>query len=115
MSARNQELLHQMTSGPDISLDDWLNMVSIFRERRNRMFGADLFLDPAMAIFAALGRDANRAGLPLDVLSDAAGVSPSLTRRWLMILIERRYVEELEGMRFKLTADARARLQEIYS
>ena len=56
MSAQNPALLQHLASGSDIPLGDWLNLVSIMRERRNRILGADLFHDPSMAIFVALGR-----------------------------------------------------------
>jgi DNA-binding IclR family transcriptional regulator len=68
-----------------------------------------------MAIFVLLGRDANKAGLPFETLVDAAEVSPNVTRRWLLVLIERGFVEELPGNRFKLSADGRARLKSVYS
>lgn len=115
MSAQNTALLQHLASGSDIPLDDWLNLVSIMRERRNRILGADLFLDPAMSIFVALGRDANLGGMPLEALVRATGVSQDVTRRWLLILMDRGFVEEFPGRRFRLSNDGRARLQQIYS
>lgn len=115
MSAQSQALLQHLASGPDIPLDDWLNLVSIMRERRNQLVGADLFHDPAMSIFVALGRDAHIGGLPLEALVRATGVSQDVTRRWILILMDRGFVEELPGKRFKLSTDGRARLQQVYS
>lgn len=115
MRALNPALLRHLASGPDIPLDDWLNLVSIMRERRNRILGADLFHDPAMAILLALGRDAHGGGLPLVALVSATGVSLDVARRLALILIERGFVEVLQGKHFKLTTDGRARLQQSYS
>lgn len=115
MRAQNPTILQHLAIGPDIPLDDWLNLVSIMRERRDRLLGADLFHDPAMSIFVALGRDAHMGGLPLEALVRATGVSQDVTRRWLLILIDRGFVAELAGKRFKLSTDGRARLQQVYS
>ncbi len=115
MSAQKPALFQDLACGSDIPLDDWLNLVSIMRERRNRILGADLFLDPAMSIFVALGRVANMGGLPLETLVRATGVSQDVTHRWLLILLDRGFVDELPGKRFKLSTDGRARLQQIYS
>lgn len=115
MSAQNPALLQHLASGSDIPLDDWLNLVSIMRERRNRILGADLFHDPAMSILVTLGRDANLGGLPLEALVRASGVSQDVTHRWLLILMDRGFVEESPGKRFKLSTDGKARLQQIYS
>lgn len=62
MSSSKPALPTHLISDTDIPLDDWLNLVRIVRERRDRVFGADLFHDPAMSILVLLGREASKGG-----------------------------------------------------
>jgi hypothetical protein len=114
MSAQRSNLFQHIASPSEIPLNEWLNLVSIARERRIRLFGADLCNDVVQAIFVTLGRDVHAEGLPIEGLVKATGASLDVTRRWLSILTSRNHLEELGGG-FKLSSDGRARLQQIYS
>jgi hypothetical protein len=115
MSVQRSDLFQPIASPADIPLDDWLSLVAMVRERRNRLFGAELCNDVVQAIFVTLGRSAHAGGLPIKSIVDATGASEALTSRWLSILAGRNLVDELPGNWFKLSDDGRARLQQIYS
>ncbi|GAA4764454.1 hypothetical protein [Novosphingobium ginsenosidimutans] len=115
MSSSKPALPTHLISDTDIPLDDWLNLVRIVRERRDRVFGADLFHDPAMSILVLLGREASKGGLPFEIIAGAARLSSEAARRWLLILVDRGFIEAMHADRFKLSADGRARLESVYS
>lgn len=95
------------------SYDGWIELVFRMRDRRNAIFGSDLFGDPAWEILLVLGLDANIAGSSVGAIAEASGISLEATRRWLAILISRGHVECHDQINFQLTEQARAGLPKI--
>jgi hypothetical protein len=104
------------TSDPsELPLNDWLNLSGLVRERRNRLFGEDLFLDPAWAILLMLGKTCNYPGAKLQSLNAATGFPIESLRRWIAVLVDRGFVEMTGEDLFALSEDGRDRLGQVYS
>ncbi len=94
-------------------VNSWLDFARSTREMRSKIYGADLFSDPAWDIMLYLGGDARTGGADFDEVRRAVGLSFDLTRRWLAILVEHGHVEELGAKRFRMTRSARQSLPRI--
>jgi hypothetical protein len=115
MTDRRPIMPQQVGSGSDLPLDDWLNLASIMRQRRSRLIGEDLFIDPAWGIFLALGRSENQAGLSFNALVNAAGQSAESTCRWVTVLMKRKLVKRVGDDLFVLSVEGMDRLQRIFA
>lgn len=69
-----------------------IDAILSMRRKRDSLFGSDLFGDQAWDILLILFATSNRGlGLSLDTLTSKLSGSPEVTKRWLLVLIERGY------------------------
>lgn len=93
--------------------EGWISLVMRMRERRNSLFGRDLFVDPAWDILLRLASDANTEGVTGDGLALDIKLSPNVTCRWLRILVDRGHVERTEDGLYRLSSSGRTNLSAI--
>lgn len=74
-----------------------LGLTRTMRERRNEFFDPELFSDPAWDIMLLLANEPSRDGFSAAEIAATFGYPPSITNRWLKILVSKGQVETSSG------------------